>query len=235
MRRRVLTILILLLAGAVVNVGVAWGCAIWINVDAPTRSEQRAITLASPHEAWIAATQSRVGATLLISRRNKYDVEIQGTAGSSLHPKELLPDWSGLRRAPTKFDAESCQGLAQLVDTRGWPLRALWSEPATSYWCGNAAPTTEPVRGGIRTSLRQWTSVYGDVFPRTLPLRPIWPNFVANTLFYAIVIWVLAGGPFALRRDLRVRRGLCPKCAYPMSESAVCSECGATLATGVAT
>ena len=37
------------------------------------------------------------------------------------------------------------------------------------------------------------------------------------------------GGLRALRRVLRVRRGLCPKCAYPMGESAVCSECGQAL------
>ncbi len=36
------------------------------------------------------------------------------------------------------------------------------------------------------------------------------------------LIW----GPFSLRRFLRVRRGLCPTCAYPMGESAVCTECG---------
>ncbi len=36
-------------------------------------------------------------------------------------------------------------------------------------------------------------------------------------------------GPFALRRFLRVRRGLCPKCAYPMGESSVCTECGRAL------
>ena len=40
----------------------------------------------------------------------------------------------------------------------------------------------------------------------------------------------LIPGPFVLRRFLRVRRGLCPKCAYPMGESSVCTECGKPLA-----
>ena len=26
--------------------------------------------------------------------------------------------------------------------------------------------------------------------------------------------------------DLRARRGLCPACAYPVGEAAVCTECG---------
>ena len=59
-----------------------------------------------------------------------------------------------------------------------------------------------------------------------LPLRPIWPGFVANTAFYAAILWLLIPGPFALRRFIRVKRGRCVKCGYPMGESAVCTECG---------
>ncbi len=62
-----------------------------------------------------------------------------------------------------------------------------------------------------------------------LPLHPIWPGFAINTLFYAAILWLLLPGPFALRRFLRLRRGLCPKCAYPMGESVVCTECGGAL------
>ncbi len=64
---------------------------------------------------------------------------------------------------------------------------------------------------------------------RPFPFRPIWPGFAVNTLFYAALLWLLLPGPFALRRFLRLRRGLCPKCAYPIGESAVCSECGISL------
>ena len=59
-----------------------------------------------------------------------------------------------------------------------------------------------------------------------LLFRPVWPGFAVNTLLYAVVAWVLACGPFALRRFIRVKRGLCPKCAYPVGESWVCSACG---------
>ncbi len=40
-------------------------------------------------------------------------------------------------------------------------------------------------------------------------------------------------GPFALRRFIRRKRGLCPACGYPTGESAVCSECGKVLPKGV--
>jgi len=59
--------------------------------------------------------------------------------------------------------------------------------------------------------------------------RGLWPAFAVNTFFYAPPLWLFICAAFVLRRFLRVRRGLCSKCAYPMGESAVCSECGKPL------
>jgi hypothetical protein len=60
-------------------------------------------------------------------------------------------------------------------------------------------------------------------------IRPIWPGFAINTVFYAFILWLLLAAPFALRRRRRIRRGLCPACAYPVGDSPVCTECGKTL------
>ena len=60
-----------------------------------------------------------------------------------------------------------------------------------------------------------------------LPVRPLWPGFAVNTLFYAGVLWVLFCGPFALRRMIRRRRGQCAHCAYPIGQNERCTECGA--------
>ena len=51
-------------------------------------------------------------------------------------------------------------------------------------------------------------------FPRVLPLGIGWPGFAANTAFYAAILWLLIPGSFVLRRVIRVKRGLCPKCGY---------------------
>ncbi len=59
--------------------------------------------------------------------------------------------------------------------------------------------------------------------------EPIWPGFAVNTLFYAALLWLFMYVLSALRRFLRVRRAFCPKCAYPMGESEVCTECGGAL------
>ena len=83
-------------------------------------------------------------------------------------------------------------------------------------------------------SLVRWPETAHAVFVfdgKLLPLRPIWPGFAINTVFYAVVLWLLfalGGTPFALRRRRRIKRGLCPKCAYDLRgiESSACPECG---------
>ena len=58
------------------------------------------------------------------------------------------------------------------------------------------------------------------------PERIIWPGFAINTMFYAGVLWMVFAFPFVLRRRRRIKRGLCPACAYPVGQSPVCTECG---------
>jgi hypothetical protein len=64
---------------------------------------------------------------------------------------------------------------------------------------------------------------------RMLAWNPLWPGFAINTIFYAAILWMLFAAPFALRRRRRIKRGLCPKCAYPVGARDVCTECGASL------
>ncbi len=64
-----------------------------------------------------------------------------------------------------------------------------------------------------------------------LLICPVWPGFAINTIFYATLLWLLIPGPFVLRRHIRMRRGLCAKCGYPMSTGDVCTECGVQLPT----
>ena len=101
----------------------------------------------------------------------------------------------------------------------GWPTDALGY---TYAWdvrriLAGADSVPHPLDSGVR---------------RVHPLRPIWPGFAVNTLFYAAVFWLLICGPFVPRRlirHLRRRRGHCPACAYPMGESDTCTECGREL------
>jgi hypothetical protein len=92
----------------------------------------------------------------------------------------------------------------------GWPLPALVNEPAS--------------HAGVVGSM--------TILPASrieLPRQPVWPGFAINTLFYAGILYLLFAVPFTIRRHRRVRRGLCPKCAYPVGTSEVCTECGAAV------
>jgi hypothetical protein len=53
-----------------------------------------------------------------------------------------------------------------------------------------------------------------------------------------LVTWTAIGGLVAsagaLRRRRRIKRGLCPVCAYPIRDSDVCTECGAPVVPSIA-
>lgn len=63
-------------------------------------------------------------------------------------------------------------------------------------------------------------------FDAPVNLLPRWPGFATNTVFYSAILWLIFAGPFELRRWSRNKRGLCPKCAYPIGTSHICTECG---------
>ncbi len=61
-----------------------------------------------------------------------------------------------------------------------------------------------------------------------IPLRPIFPGFAINTVFYGAILWLLMFGVFTARRSIRRKRGHCIKCGSDLrgAEHEVCPECG---------
>ena len=114
------------------------------------------------------------------------------------------------------------------IASAGWPCRALRYE----IWVDDVLPQELEVRQDLWLSgiaLPTTKFGFGPKSYKRLPLRPISPGFAVNTFFYAAVLWLVIPGPFALRRFIRRKRGLCPACAYPMGESTLCTECGREL------
>ena len=235
MKRRLLTAAIFLLAGAVVNVVVAWGCAVLVGIDLNTLD--RSTALWNEDGYWHVLEYRELGAAWIISSRQhlsrlNYDrIERDGD------PRIFCPSWTSFQQPTKEYRAQSGHKFSmvnRLADARGWPMLALWSESAMTFLDPrNETVQKRGVRGGVETLFAPWQPRFIDPWskvlfplPRSLPLRPIWPGFAINTVFYATLLWLLIGGAFALRRLVRVRRGLCPKCAYPMGEPGVCTECG---------
>lgn len=78
-------------------------------------------------------------------------------------------------------------------------------------------------QGGILVPQGSWSST---TFAVHLSLSPIWPGFAINTVLYAATLWVMLAARGRVRRWRRIKRGWCPACAYPVGESATCTECG---------
>lgn len=104
----------------------------------------------------------------------------------------------------------------------GWPMPAL---ACSVHWKQQILNSniTYTVRGGIQLPRDAAFN------PRALPLTPVWPGFVVDTLIFAGAWLALGLGLGAWRRRRRERRGLCRHCAYPtadLPEGSPCPECG---------
>jgi hypothetical protein len=194
--------LLLLAGGAVVNVAVAWGFALW----------------STPEPAY---ELERSNAVELIERRGAtVDPEDNIMAGVLSAP--------GLTLTSLALDASHRSGVSLwcLVTSAGFPCRSFMGD-----WRGHGTDLEEIVAnfhivGAIEVPA-SWRPHH--TFPWLFPYRAIWHGFAINNVVYATILWLLFFAPFAARRMLRRRRGLCEKCAYPIGVSAVCTECGAAV------
>ena len=227
MRRRIFIAAIFLLAGAVVNVAVAWGCATWIDLPYEESRVESGGSMKGPsHRMWGIGTLRRRGAFRVYS--SWHDL---GSPGGSSGPglpsgpaAPLVPKWAPFL-APT-YEPPIPAHHSYFADARGWPRLSMWSGLRRSMRPPGALPSVSTLGIALDPEL---IAPYNPEKLRLLPLRPLPMGFAINTAFYAAVLWLLIPGPFVLRRFIRIRRGLCPACAYPMGESAVCSECGKAL------
>ena len=204
MNRRLFTLALFLLLGAVVNVAVAWGCAIFAN---PYRNEYVMIDAAYGDHHLLFSQRRCGGAATYLGLRSSKLLEDPPPIG------DVLPGWVARYHLYPQ--------ILNSLEGRGWPRLSL---SAIRY---HHHPFPVDTRWGLQTTLRSF-SVAGTTVPSILPLRPIWPGFAVNTLFYAVILWLPVRGKFHLRRHLRRKRGLCVACGYDLrhADHEACPECG---------
>jgi hypothetical protein len=196
-KRWLITIAIFLLGGALANISVAWACTAWW--PAPTRESVGASPWPSPVPAnWEEPATCYV-------RSNWALTEINAVG--------FLRDRQDAAPMQYVFKAGfPCRSLSREVHGApfyGQPYTMLSMRPPRTWQEGLAIPPLVHAR-----------------FDRYLPLHPMPLGLAVNTIFYATALWCLARGLLFVRRGIRLRRGLCPKCAYPIGENDLCSECG---------
>lgn len=107
-------------------------------------------------------------------------------------------------------------------------------------WLG--VPTVEGFMGGspeaAMSRLSRLPSFAMIECPRVVPGRLVLGAFFANGLLFAALAWLVATAAYSAarpiwgvvlkyRESLRVRRGECGACGYPLAGRACCPECGA--------
>ncbi len=241
MTRLAVKLVVFLLFGAMVNVGVAWGCAVWIGppgsyVPPPLNMDARKRVGRS--EGWSAYRYDSTGVMRIVAY---WAYEEPGTiyAGSGFFdasPKppaeSLVPGWAAVIRPHGEYSLGRYRWVA---DARGWPMLSMWGGAKTRNIGWMSGGWVEREAHPIRAILIQpddeddaWMAERSKL----IPLAPIFSGFAINTLLYGTVLWLLCVAPlapFRVRRYLRRKRGHCIKCGYDLRHAAheVCPECGA--------
>jgi len=205
-RRSILRMIALLLAwliaGAALNVVMAWGCAYWID----------GLTFAQNGGACIGSNRTCAAIP-------EYPPDIQREA-------DAWESSTGLKI--TRLTHELWIDAHGLPMAAMVSRAYLSPEYAMNYVGISMGPWLDAQTDGVPLTLTPWEQHV--LITRQLPLQPVWPGFAINTLFYAGVLWMLWAMPFALRRMIRRRRGQCAACAYPIGTNERCTECGAAVA-----
>jgi hypothetical protein len=218
MQRRIviITLLLILSGGAIVNIAVAWGFASHYN-QPPFRASDSIALYVDDNRSWVAAIHDLRGVTLTRTWWWNQNAWARVPMPDYEHViSQSVESAAFMQHEVARFGPELVRfnwGCDFQTVSAGWPARSMWRGIA----CATHASSI---------SLRLQTS---DVH---LPLSPIFPGFLINTLFYAALLWLLFLAPFTARRMIRRRRGLCEKCAYPVGTwggSSVCTECGAAV------
>ena len=205
-------LLSLIVGGAIINIAVAW--TISLTIDAREEGPNISMSVSDGSDWWTLWRTGKFGTVRISSMR-----AIRGPTQMpvrTVSPSKLGEKWFGLTSDMFREGPETIW----IANVRGWPSPTLWSEEVHR-------DHTRVVSGCVVVPLPEFESLT----PRVIPLRPLWPGFAINTIFYAAVLWVLFAAPFTLRRWRRIKRGQCASCGYSLRGTPdidKCPECGAT-------
>ena len=228
---------VFLLLGAIVNVGVASGMRLWSDLR---RQGSTVVTLDDvpgellPEILWTVGLDRWYARIMLVGTGIEETWFMESNAAGDFYyfsPLTRFQDRTSHRFVSVAM-LERQRRLSWIknnwVEVRvGWPARSFIGRHSSLHF---PYTNTRTYEGAIR--LPDWIIQATRGRSRfDLPIKPIWFGFAVNTIFYAVMVWLLALGPFAARRVIRSKRGCCIRCGYDLRGSSggggeVCPECG---------
>lgn len=209
-RRPLILILLLLLAGGVVNVVIAWSIAGF--GEAP----EFALSVSYSNTNGRETTEIILG----VADRTSVDVAAPWHIG-------LAPPQGGFATIRAGFghwncwEAEVGGGRTAATAAFGWPFPALRTVVVPAGFASSPAPRPALPAPGILTDLGMFARSSGAI-----PIDPILLGLLYNTLIYAAAL-VIPLSFFPVRRWRRRRRGRCVRCNYDLRGiDGACPECG---------
>lgn len=202
-------IFVVLLLGAMVNVAVAWGCALRNHLWG---LEVRYERVTSGDWELICVQRAFGSEEVHVCDRLSDAVDL-----TTLRTYPTTPWWLDWHR---RFGAV---GTLPWGQAHGWPMYTL-----TAWQDWNPDPVQRSDTDEDSATYGGWGFGDGRSF-RLIPATPIWSGSAFNTAFYGVCLFLLAYSARATRGIMRRRRGDCAHCGYPRGTSPVCTECGEAL------
>jgi hypothetical protein len=212
--------------GAVMTVAAAWTLALMGDRLLPDGGDR-------PLWSWASLPQSSSGAgwSYWIEKGRMNVVRVRRIPGIFASEHQLpdaprAPSWSAVNEPPLR-DAIGTWFVG-VEDARGWPQPAMYSDTILAPRIGRSQFNTT-INHGI---LIQRNPAQSGKPASTIPLRPIWPGFAIDAVFYGAMAFAFLFGPGIVRHSLRQRRGACVRCGYDLRGTAapgVCPECGGVM------
>lgn len=218
--------------GAILNVIVIWGYA-YRPINALADSSAPFPPLGTMRSRQYTNESIPTETNLSISRFTTWVSHILDASernvvfGVPIQPEEPigLPEWCMSADELVEYIEPGRTVMVTGIETAfGWPWRALSTRQVRVL----ESPVKQRYPIKDQFMLPQWTQ-FGHPergTRREMPIHPIWLGLLGNSALYGMLLFVFAFSCGAVRRQTRRRRGRCPRCAYPIGASPVCTECG---------
>lgn len=191
--------LAMLAAGALMNVGMAWAIASSKIRTLGERTQFERAPTGADIELWRRFARASASPTPVYAS----GIDYPGHSMIMMH--ELDP--------PTN---KTKAGHMMQWSEAGWPFRSM--EGAVFH---DVAKTQIDWHGLVFRDGGQWAMLW-------LPLRPLWPGFIVNSVLYGTLLWLTLLAALRARGTWRRLRHRCPRCSYPVAREGEpgCPECG---------